>query len=141
MDTGLKNEALEFARSAGVSVLATASKTKGVNARVMQIVKVDDDFTVWFSTYSASDKISEIKSAPKVCVIMSNYKVMTDIRFHGAIEIKTDQKTKDLFWQDDWVRFYPKGKTDPSYVMLKFTPAEIEFRNMTKYGMVAKRLK
>ncbi|MBF0215941.1 MAG: pyridoxamine 5'-phosphate oxidase family protein [Candidatus Omnitrophica bacterium] len=141
MGSALKIEALEFARGANVSVLATGSGAKRVNARVMQIVKVDDDFTVWYSTYGASDKISELKNDPRTCVIMSNYKVMTDLRFHGTTEIITDQKTKDRLWQDEWTRYYPKGKTDPNYTILKFTPGEVEFRNMNKYGMEAKKLK
>jgi len=141
MDAGLKNEALEFARSANVSVLSTVSKAKSVNARVMQIVKVDDDFTVWYTSSRLTDKISEIKNDRKVCVVMSNYKIKTDIRYHGTIEILDDQKTKDRFWQDEWARYYPQGKTDPNYLVLKFSPSEIEFRNMTKYGMVAKKLK
>lgn len=140
MDADLKKEALAFARSANVSVLATASKTKAVNARVMQIVKVDDDFTVWYSTSISTDKISEIKSNPKVCVVMSNYKIMTDLRNYGTIEIITDQKTKDKFWQDEWIRYYQKGKTDPEYVVLKFTPDYVEFRDMKKYGMAPKKL-
>ncbi|MDD5440228.1 MAG: pyridoxamine 5'-phosphate oxidase family protein [Candidatus Omnitrophica bacterium] len=140
MDADLKKEALEFARSANVSVLATVSKTKGVNARVMQIVKVDDDMTVWYSSLGTTDKISEVKGNPRVCVVMSNYKIMTDMRYHGTIEIITDQKTKDRFWRDEWVRFYPKGKTDPDYVIMKFVPNAVEFRNMKKYGMVAKKL-
>lgn len=141
MDKALMDEALAFARSANVSVLSTASKTHVVNARVMQIVKVDDDFTVWYSTHGSSDKISEIKNNPKTCVVMSNYKIMTDIRFHGVVEIVIDQKTKDRLWQDEWARYYPKGKADPNYVVLKFTPSQIEFRNMAKYGMLAKKLK
>jgi general stress protein 26 len=141
MDEKLKKEALEFARSQTVSMLATVSKAKGVNARVMMIAGVDDDLTVWYGTYSASDKLAEIKSNPKACVIISDNKTMTDIRMHGGIQVLTDQKTKDRFWKDEWTQFYPKGKTDPSYTVLKFTPLDTEFRNMGKYGHEAKKLK
>lgn len=140
MDANLKKEALEFARSANVSVLSTASKSRTVNARVMQIVKVDDNFTIWYSTRISTDKILEIKDNPHVCVVMSNYKIMTDMRYYGSIEIITDQKIKDKFWQDEWIRYYQKGKSDPDYVVLKFVPNYVEFRDMNKYGMMPKKL-
>jgi general stress protein 26 len=84
--------------------------------------------------------VAEIKANPQVSVVMSNYKVHKDIRYHGKIDILTDQPTKDRLWQDEWKKFYPQGKTDPNYIVLKFTPAEIEFRDMAKYGMIGKKL-
>ncbi|MEI8175239.1 MAG: pyridoxamine 5'-phosphate oxidase family protein [Candidatus Omnitrophota bacterium] len=141
MDAVLRSEALAFARSGNISVLATVSKTKTATARVMQVVKVDDDFTVWYSSYGASEKLKELKTDPKACIIMNNCATTSDIRLYGAIDILTDQATKEKLWQEEWTRYYPKGKTDPNYVVLKFTADIVEYRNMAKYGMMATRVK
>lgn len=141
MDQKLKNEALEFARSANVSVLATVSKEKQVNARVMQNARIDDDFTIWYVTDSPSNKAVELSKNLQVCVVMSNYRIRKDIRYYGKVFILTDQKLKDEFWKECYSTFFKGGKEDIAYVILKFVPDEIEYRDTTKYGHFAKKLK
>lgn len=140
MDKNWQNEALEFARSANVSVLATTSKDKQVNARVMQNAQIDDDFTIWYVTDSPSNKAVEVSENPQACVVMSNYQIRKDVRCYGKISILGDQELRNKFWKDCYSAFF-KGKEDPAYVLLKFVPDGIEYRDTTKYGHIAKKIK
>ena len=44
-----------------------------------------------------------------------------NITLVGEAEVLTDQETKDRCWMDWFVAHYPGGKTDPNYVVIKFT--------------------
>jgi general stress protein 26 len=39
----------------------------------------------------------------------------------GKMEVLEDQKNKNMIWQEGDEMYYPKGKTDPDYCVLKFT--------------------
>lgn len=40
----------------------------------------------------------------------------------GEIEIVTDVELKKALWHDNWIVFFPGGKTDPDYIILKLRP-------------------
>lgn len=140
MDHALKSEALSFAKEANVSVLATVSKDGHANARVMQNARVDDDFTLWYVTEASSLKVGEIRRDPRASIVMSNYKIKCDIRYYGAITVVTDQALKDAFWRDCYTMYFKGGKTDPAYVLLKFVPDRIEYRDINKHGQFPKKI-
>lgn len=130
----IESKAREFAQSAHVSVLATVSPEGQARARVMENARVDDDFTIWYVTDANSPKMQDIGHQPHVTVVMSNYQVKRDIRYYGNISVVTDQAIKDSFWKDAYQVYFKAGKTDPAYVILKFVPDSIEYRDIHKYG-------
>jgi general stress protein 26 len=44
----------------------------------------------------------------------------------GIIEEEHDTKIKEDFWQKEWTMYYPLGKKDPDYTLLKLTSTKIE---------------
>lgn len=45
----------------------------------------------------------------------------------GKIEVVTDNKVKQSFWQDGWTIYYPKGSGDSEYQLLKFIAKEYRY--------------
>lgn len=81
-----------------------------------------NDFMLLFSTNTSSGKIAQVKANPKV----SAYFCKPDI-FHGAmlagdIEIVDDPKIKHALWNEGWEKYYPSGRDDPDYTVLRLFP-------------------
>jgi general stress protein 26 len=84
--------------------------------------KHNNDFLIYFSTNTSSNKIVQIKANPKV----SAYYCIPD-NFHGMmlsgeIEIVADPEIKNMLWRDGWERYYPEGSDDPDYTVLRLKP-------------------
>ena len=45
----------------------------------------------------------------------------------GTMEVLTDNKSKEMIWQEGDTIYYSKGVTDPDYCVLKFTAKEGRF--------------
>lgn len=133
MDERLRKESISFAKSQSVSTMATVENGKPW-ARVMAHAQVDDDYGVWYSTYSFSNKIRQIKKNNQVCVTMNEK--TKDIRIFGKVEVFEDKETKHKMWKDEWARYFKEGKDDPTYIILKVTAELVEYRDLEKYGIM-----
>ena len=131
MSEEAKKEALEFVGNHRTSHLATVEGDQPV-VRVMEIVRIDDDFSIWYATGASSNKIRQIRSCPNVCITVCE--AHTDLRVFGKAEVVDDREIKNQLWQDEWNQYWPKGKEDPEYILIKVSPEKVEYRDMEKYG-------
>lgn len=77
--------------------------------------------TIYFSTNTSSNKVSCLLKNPKASVYFDDRRFFRGVSLLGTVEVLKDQKTKDWFWEEGDERYYPLGKTDPDYCILKFT--------------------
>ena len=131
MSEGLKTEAAAFAREHATAHLATVEGDAPV-VRVMHAFRVDDGLTVWFACGASSNKVRQIEANPNVSV--SFWESGQDLVISGTAEIVDDADTKAGVWQDDWTRFFPGGKDDPEYCVLKVTAAKALYRDLERHG-------
>ena len=131
MEENLRFEALDLVKNQNVSTLSTVEDGK-TWARVLVHARVDDDFTVWYSTSSLSNKIRQIRKNNKVCISM--YQGKREIRIFGKAELFENPETKREMWKDEMKDYFKGGKDDPDYMVIKVTPEEIEYRDYKKYG-------
>jgi len=137
MSEELNKEAVEFARAHPTSHLATVEGNAPV-VRAMHAFRIDDDLTVWFACGASSNKVRQIRANPNAAV--SFYESGQDLVVSGAAEIVADAETKAAVWQDDWKQFFPQGKDDPEYCVLKVRATKALYRNMEKHGHEAQQL-
>jgi len=88
----------------------------------MQTVLVDADFAVWFATGRASDKCRQIAADPRVTVYWQQPDVWHYGEISGVAEVVDTPEARHRFWQDDWSQYFPGGRDDPQYVLIRVTP-------------------
>lgn len=76
---------------------------------------------IYLSTNTSSLKVSSFRANPKACLYFCDRKFFRGIMLKGTVEILEDQESKDMIWQVGDRLYYPKGKTDPDYCVIKFT--------------------
>jgi general stress protein 26 len=119
-----KDAALDFMRANPDSQLATVEGSTPFT-RVIHAARIDDDFTVWYATSKASNKVRHIGKNPNVCATF--HSGMKWLRIIGRAELHTDSKTKGALWQDTWAQYWPGGIDDPDFVLLKIKPSQVEY--------------
>jgi len=132
-----KADALEFVSRHKISQLATVEDGKPY-IRLMYTPRVDEDLTVWYATSLKSNKVRHIRINPYACTIFTED--MAYVRLSGPAEVVTDDELKAELWEDDWSRYWPEGKTDPDYVLVKITPDEGEMLDMNNPEAGARKI-
>ena len=76
---------------------------------------------IFFSTNTSSLKVNSFRNNSKSCIYFCDSRFFRGVMLKGTVEVIDDQSTKDMLWQDGDTMYYPKGKTDPDYCVLKLT--------------------
>lgn len=119
-------KARELIEKVPVSVLITIDEHGFPSARPMGTLPVDDDMVVWYACSGKSAKCEQVGANNKVSIYweaagagMEGYGWAL---LKGTAEVLQDEETLDRFWNDEWVRYFPGGRSDPTYAILKVTP-------------------
>ncbi|MDR1027238.1 MAG: pyridoxamine 5'-phosphate oxidase family protein [Rickettsiales bacterium] len=77
----------------------------------------------WFSTNTSSLRVSQFRKNPKAAVYFFSKTIFAyqGLMLTGTMEVLEDQAAKDSIWQTGDTIYYPLGRTDPDYCVLKFT--------------------
>lgn len=95
-------------------------------ARVVDPLSPDADFTIWFATNPLTRKVSEIRKNPKVTMSCFDATTSSYITVLGRAVLVTDLAVKQAHWKSDWAPIYPKGATSADVVLVKLTPSRLE---------------
>jgi general stress protein 26 len=138
------NECLQLISEADTAYLATLNDKGFPQVRAMLNLRFVDQFPelaafmqkhaggfeTYFTTNTSSKKIRQIQ-ANGACSVCYNVGY-NGVTLLGTVSIVEDSAIKEELWQDGWELYYPKGKKDPDYAVLKFTPRSLEyFNNLT----------
>lgn len=74
--------------------------------------------TIWMSTGSSSLKTTDFHVNPKAGLCF--YTGGDSVALTGEVEVVTDAESKQKFWQNWFIKFFPQGIKDPEYTLLKF---------------------
>lgn len=75
--------------------------------------------TLWMSTGTSSLKTTEFRTNPKagLCFHAGGDSVVLT----GEVEVMDDAESKEKYWQNWFIKFFPQGVKDPEYILLKFS--------------------
>jgi len=76
---------------------------------------------IYFSTNTSSFKVGFFRANPKACVYFCDSRFYRGVMLKGTVEVLEEQSAKDMLWQTGDRLYYPEGKEDPDYCVLKFT--------------------
>lgn len=82
---------------------------------------------IYLSTNTSSLKVQSFRNNSKACLYFCDSRFYRGVMLKGSVEVLEDQKSKDMIWQIGDTMYYPKGKTDPDYCVLKFTAVSARY--------------
>lgn len=119
-------KAREIIEKVPISALITIDEHGFPSARPMGTLPTDGDMTAWCVCSSTSAKCAQIAANEKVSIYwelagagMGGYGW---VLLKGTAELLQDDATLARFWTEDWRRYFPDGRHDPTYAILKVTP-------------------
>jgi len=83
-------------------------------------------FLAYFTTNASSRKLAQIKQDPRAAVYYCLPEQWRGFMVGGVIEVVSDRKLKQKIWRDEWTMYYPMGKDDPDYAVLRLRPGYIK---------------
>lgn len=81
----------------------------------------------WFTTNTSSIRVAQYRENPNACIYFCDKRFFRGVMLKGAMEVLTDNESKEMIWQEGDTMYYSKGVTDPDYCVLKFTAKEGRF--------------
>ena len=82
---------------------------------------------IYLSTNTSSLKVKNFKNNSKACLYFCDKKHYRGIMLKGTVEILEDQESKDMIWKIGDRIYYPKGKTDSDYCVIKFNSIKARY--------------
>lgn len=86
--------------------------------------KVEGIHTIYFSTNTSSNKVTQFENNPKACVYFCDRRFFRGVMLKGTVEVLHDPAIKKALWTEGDEMYYPKGVTDPDYCILKLSVIE-----------------
>lgn len=105
---------------------ATVAEDGGANARVLQPMKVQDDWTVNVLTNRRCRKVREVQRSGKITLLYQSDDGRSYACLGGPAEIVDDREMKRATWTPFHDRFNPTGPEDPATVYVRLKTERIE---------------
>ena len=88
--------------------------------RPVPIVRIASEglSTIWMSTGASSLKTTEFRANAKAGLCY--YSDGDSVVLTGEVEVIDDAESKEKYWQNWFIKFFPQGVKDPEYILLKF---------------------
>jgi len=119
-----KSKLIDLIRDFDTAMLITNGNGRIV-ARPMAIAKVDEDGSIWFITDRDSGKVASLNEDRRVGLTMQGSRQFVSLS--GIAEIHDDRVKIAAMWKEIWKVWFPKGKDDPSILLLKVDPSDGEY--------------
>ena len=114
----------ELVKDFEVAMLATHSGGL-IHARPMVIARLETEMTAYLITENTSIKVEEINANSNALLTLQGARKFASVS--GNIAVLNDRTLIELMWKEAWQVWFPKGKTDPSITLLKFTATAGEY--------------
>jgi len=116
--------ALAAIKAAPVSIVITNGLDGYPAARPMGTLAVEEDFTVYYATGASMEKCAQIEANRQSAVYWPNLGEggFGWVMLKGDAELTKDPQVLNRFWQDEFTRYFPGGREDPEYVIIRIAP-------------------
>jgi general stress protein 26 len=95
-------------------------------ARVVDPIAPDANFTIWFATNPLTRKVDQVRRNPKVTMLCFDAASTSYVTVLGRAELVSDVAEKQRHWKADWAAIYPSGAKSDEVVLIKITPSRLE---------------
>ena len=91
-----------------------------------------------FACGASSNKVRQIQANAHVEVAF--WESPGDLVVSGAAEVVENPGIKGEMWQDEWERYFPHGRDDPEYCLLKITPTKALYRDLEQHAFMPQQI-
>lgn len=116
-----RSKALALVERSGIALVGSNSGDGYPWIKAMLKMETEDLTTVWFSTNTASKRVSQFRDDRRACVYFVDFSDWMGLMLLGEMELLTDRPSRERLWRDGYERYYPLGVEDPDYTVLRFT--------------------
>lgn len=113
--------ALVLIERSGVAMVGSNGPDGYPLIKAMLVTETDGARTVWFSTNTSSARRRQFAADPRASVYFVDQTDYEGLMLVGDMEVLQDQESRDRLWREGWEMYYPQGRTDPDYSVLRFT--------------------
>ena len=107
------------------AMLVTRSDDGHMHGRPMAVAELRPDADAYFVTSIDSPKIAEVAASPSVTLTFQSSSQFASLS--GRAGVVQDRALIDRLWKEAWKVWFPKGKTDPTITLLKFSAEDGEY--------------
>lgn len=104
--SNLIQAAKEIISGAGSCALITVDELVRPRVREMDVLPLENDFTVWLGTNPKSRKVNQIKNDPRVTLYYQDKDDSGYVMIHGKAQLIDDLREKEIHWKVEWEAFY-----------------------------------
>ncbi len=79
-------------------------------ARMVDPIAPDADFTIWFATNPLTRKVDQVRRNPKVTLSCFDAATSSYVTVLGRGDLVTDVTEKQRHWKTDWAAIYPERR-------------------------------
>jgi general stress protein 26 len=112
---------LELANRSNIVILANVDMDGYPHARAMIKMENEGLATIWMTTNTSSEKITQLQNENRVCLYFVDFEQWMGLSLVGTIEMLQDSDSRKRCWRDGFEKYYPQGIDDPDYTVLRFT--------------------
>ena len=107
------------------AMLVTRSDDGHMHARPMAVAELRPDADAYFVTSIDSPKVAEVDTSPSVTLTFQGSSQFASLS--GRASVMRDRALIDRLWKEAWKVWFPKGKTDPTIALLRFSAEDGEY--------------
>ncbi len=104
----------------------TAAENGEINARLVQIGKLAEDWSARFMTDRRSRKVAEMGRSGRLTLAYQHNPDRAHVTLVGRAAVIGDVEAKRAVWRPETYRFHPGGPEDPNNVLVRFATDRIE---------------
>ena len=120
------NAAREVAQKARYATFVTIGEDGQPQARIVDALGPDEEFTVWVGTNPVTRKVAEIAKDPRVTVSFFDPSGPAYVTLVGTARLVTDPAEKAKHWKSEWAPFYKHEHRGADFALLAVVPRRLE---------------
>jgi general stress protein 26 len=118
--------AIDIIQKAHYCTFITVDANGQPQARIVDPIAPDADFTIWFATNPLTRKVDQVRRNPKVTLSCFDAETSSYVTLLGRGSLVTDVSEKQRHWKNEWAAIYPNGAKGDDFMLIRIAPARLE---------------
>jgi len=118
--------ATDIIQKAHYCTFITVAEDGQPQARMVDPIAPDANFTIWFATNPLTRKVDQVRRHPRVTMSCFDAATSSYVTILGRGDLVTEMTEKQRHWKPDWAAIYPNGAKSNDFMLVRITPARLE---------------